>query len=319
MAASNFSFLQVTEPDLYQLADVAEQVVHKSPATCLRELRTFGEMLTRRVIEERGIQVRAQTQHDRLVALQRRGMLPDRIATCLHQIRMRGNDASHENEGTHARAVQQLRNAWAAAVWYQENQHPGTSTPRPFAIPDRNASSKPRPQERVTPPQTKPERTGTSGPGRVQRAIQSTKSGIQKMATGVAAAVQKAGAAIYRAVAFVLHGIARFVSAVVRTVRRVIRWTVMLMVLAMLLFYLPTIYATGVGWLPEDTQRSLPPPSDVTAMHANVLSPETRYAVEEAAADSWDVIRAQSSAAVGALQTSVAERWTRWTEDETSD
>jgi hypothetical protein len=49
---SNFSFLKEVEPELYQLAIVAEDLVHRSPTTAIRELRTFGERIVQRIAEE---------------------------------------------------------------------------------------------------------------------------------------------------------------------------------------------------------------------------------------------------------------------------
>ena len=115
---SNFSFLKEVEPELYQLAIVAEDLVHRSPTTAIRELRTFGERIVQRIAEERSVHLAASSQHDRLVELQRHSYIPERISTSLHQIRMQGNDASHENTGSCKLAHDLLEEAWKVACWF---------------------------------------------------------------------------------------------------------------------------------------------------------------------------------------------------------
>ena len=121
MADSNFSFLADLEPEIYRLAAVAEDLVNRSPTTALRELRTFGELVVQRLTEAKSLHLRATTQHDRLAELKRRGYIPESINSRLHDIRMQGNDASHENTGTHHHAHEQLRNAWEVARWFSKN------------------------------------------------------------------------------------------------------------------------------------------------------------------------------------------------------
>jgi len=137
--STNFSFLSDREPDLYRLAQNAERVVHSHPRMCLKELRTFGEMLAERYVTRKGVRDPSKTQFERLKMLQERGMLPRPVANALHSIRMAGNDAQHENKGTAKDALQQLRHAQSVAGWFCRTAHGGSVAVPSFVVPDATA------------------------------------------------------------------------------------------------------------------------------------------------------------------------------------
>ncbi len=95
MNSQNFSFIAGTEPLLYRLAVLSEQMFSTDPNTSLLKSRQFGEAIAQ--------QVAARSQHagmpgerqiDLLNRLRADGLLPRSIADMLHFIRKRGNEVT---------------------------------------------------------------------------------------------------------------------------------------------------------------------------------------------------------------------------------
>jgi hypothetical protein len=112
--------------------------------------------------EETGGTVLDRTQHDRLVALQEEGRLSDEVAAAHHQIRMRGNDAIHENEGTHSRAHRQLHGAWIVTTWVHDQIYPERRRPASF--------------QRPAPPKAKSSPVDSGPPDEVQNELEALKA-----------------------------------------------------------------------------------------------------------------------------------------------
>lgn len=349
--SSNFAFLKSTESELHDLATLAEELVHRSPTACLRNLRTFGEVLVQRLVDAQGVSVGGGTQHERLVELKQSGHVPERIATCLHKIRMHGNDAAHENTGTHARAKRQLRNAWTAARWLHRHLHPRAPRPDTFQLPDPAASDNQDRlrdelrglQERLS--SVEADRGGAESEAHVahlesrirelegRAAVSSSSSSVPPSRAPARPSVgrrlmrrmKRAGSGLMRAVAWVgaqirslVVGTAtllyRLVAAVVNTIRRVVRWAAVLSLVGTVVLFFPSIYATGVEWLPEDTQQAWPTPTSVTETHQTLFPPETRSAIAQRASDGWRVVRTESAEAAHAVKDAAVAQWDRWRE-----
>jgi hypothetical protein len=373
MPDSNFDFLEEHEPELYQLAITAEDLLHRAPTTSLRELRTFGEVLVRRYLEATGTTVRASTQHDRLSTLENRGAFPETVLRALHQIRMRGNDASHDNEGTAERAARQLKHARTAAIWFCKQVHGASDPTRAFQVPEPDDRGKEEGTEEEGTEEEGTEEEGTEekrvsdrathdgagtdekepdearrdevealrrrlkelenqqagpSPGRVKRLEErireleadeetpesstapDSSSATEKWSGAsptiqwgeVKTAVQQAGREAWQVATAVWHG----VVACVRFVRRTVRRLVLAGAVAAVLFYLPSIYATGVEVLPEEAQKQLPTSETVTQTHAEVLSPRVKKQIEEAVADGAAYVKETGMSAVQSVWNHVA-------------
>jgi hypothetical protein len=343
MAASNFAFLRDTEPELYGLAVQAERSAREAPTTCLRELRTFGEMLTERILAHTGGTVAARTQHDRLVALRDRGHLPKHVADRLHRIRMGGNKAVHENRGTPSRALRGVEDAWEAARWLQAQLHPHASRPRRFHAPAAGGDGAPEPpasslklkaelealRTRLAAVEVEREargeekdlgariaeleeqlRTSMQRPARQRPA--KPHPAKQRPAAGHSRRRARSGPGFVRRMRGRLGAFAaaiaatgrRLLARLGRGVRRVVRLAVWLLVLGAFVLYLPALYATALGVVPEESRQKLPTPEAVSAAHAQVVPPTARASIETGISDAGRFVW---SAAV--------ERWDAWTEE----
>jgi hypothetical protein len=141
VASSNFAFLASYDAELCTLGvEAEEQLLRGYPVTCLTRLRTFGELLTRRVVRDMGADASwagpDTSQHDRIALLTEHGFMPQRVGACLHSIRTAGNDAVHHNEGDHEEASNQLQRAWQAAQWAFREAGGLVSALSPFSAPE---------------------------------------------------------------------------------------------------------------------------------------------------------------------------------------
>jgi len=324
--STNFSFLSDTEPELYELVSGAEALAHESPTTTLRELRTFGELLLHRLQEAKGDSVEASTQHDRIVALQENGTLPEEIATALHQIRMQGNDASHENTGTFARAHQQLYNAWTAAVWLHQQIHPGQHRPDSFQRPEPPEEDGTDDEVQAEMEALKERLEAVEGRQEKSSEVERLKSRIRELESEKIPAgktfrerdptsptlfrrfcsrgrklIAEGGQTIRRAGTAILQASDSAVRFIGRTVRRILKIAATLALLGALLMYFPSIYGTGVQLLPNDTTQSFPTVKSVKNIHAKVLPRKARARVEEIATSGWGAGKKKSLEAIRAV------------------
>lgn len=342
--SSNFAFLEDREPELYELATVAETHVYQSPTTALRELRTFGEVLVQRISDERAAHVAASTQHDRLVELKERGHLPERIASCLHQIRMRGNDASHENAGTQARAKVQLQNAWTAAVWYYEQFHSAEAMQATFTLPS-PSDSDPDVQSELE--QLRSRLETIAGRQAESDEVERLKKRIAELETGskdhlpdssssntasrnsfadktgqtlksVWSEVRSVGRQGANGLRALMRKLRQGITLVWRGIRSVLKWVVLLSVLSAFLLYFPSVYGTSVGLLSDETRQSFPAVDTVAERHAQVISTQTRAKIESTAADVIETVQQEGADAFRDLKLELLEEWNRTQEEEAS-
>ncbi len=338
MASSNFAFLRDTEPELHALAVQAERSAHRAPTTCLRELRTFGERLTDRLVEHTAAPVHTRNQHDRLVALRDRNRLPKHVADRLHRIRMGGNEAVHENRGTPSRAIGCVEDAWEAARWLQAQLHPHAARPRRFrtpvaggdGAPEASASSPKLEAElealraRLANVEAEREAHGEEEDlgARIAELEEQLRAAVHRPArqhparhrpaAGRSRGQTRAGNGFVRRVRGRLGALAaaiaaagrRLLATLGRGVRRTVRLAVWLLVLGAFVLYLPDLYTAALGVVPEEGRQKLPTPEAVGAAHAQVVPPAARTSVETGVADAGRFVWSAAAA-----------RWQAWTEE----
>ncbi|NOY94137.1 MAG: type I restriction-modification system endonuclease [Deltaproteobacteria bacterium] len=111
-ASGNFSVLGRLDDSLATLGAQAELLFTLDPAACLMRLRLLGERLARELAAQAGLRLRPdEKQHDLIHDLRSRGLLHPEVAQLFHGLRMAGNRASHEGEGTSGEALHQLKMA----------------------------------------------------------------------------------------------------------------------------------------------------------------------------------------------------------------
>jgi tetratricopeptide (TPR) repeat protein len=117
--SSNFAFLQAHEPQLAQIATLAEKYYTNDPVTCLMKLRQFGELLAQLVAKKVGLYlIPDEPQLDLLNRLYNTGYFPDDIHQMFQEIRRIGNQAAHDYKGEHRMALKHLKYARELGIWF---------------------------------------------------------------------------------------------------------------------------------------------------------------------------------------------------------
>jgi hypothetical protein len=117
--SNNFNFLHAHDAQLVRLGALAERYCHDDPNTCLIKLRQFGELLAQLISAKTGLyQADEQSQSDLLRRLRNERVIPAEVANLFHSLRIFGNDAAHGVQGTFADAINALKYARQAAVWF---------------------------------------------------------------------------------------------------------------------------------------------------------------------------------------------------------
>lgn len=122
MAVSNFQFLELEYPLLFNLAQAAEYNLYQDPATSLFKLRQYGEYMAKQIFETYGIDLPEDTKFQNLIYnLRSQGILPSNVIDHFTILRKQGNDAVHEYVGTTADATSSLFSAFKLGKWFYES------------------------------------------------------------------------------------------------------------------------------------------------------------------------------------------------------
>ena len=115
----NFAFLKIHSLDLVKLGTQAETYFANDPNTCLIKLRQFGEGLAQLVAAKVGLyEEPEERQVDLLRRLNFRGAVVGQVADAFHEIRKRGNAATHEGYENKGVALNCLKYAKSLGVWF---------------------------------------------------------------------------------------------------------------------------------------------------------------------------------------------------------
>jgi len=121
-ASPNFGFLKSYSDRLLQAAAAAERYVFEDPVTALMRLRQFGELLAQEAAALVGIYSGPMdNQVDLLRRLSERRVLTRDVADLFHDLRRKGNSATHDGAGSRREALHQLRMARTLAVWFHRS------------------------------------------------------------------------------------------------------------------------------------------------------------------------------------------------------
>jgi len=105
----NFGFLLDHEPLLVLDGTEAEAYVYSDPNTALFKARRFGETLAAKLVAAGRIQVSGTSQHARLLALARDGVIGPSQRQQFDELRTVGNRAVHTHYGEVRAAVDAVR------------------------------------------------------------------------------------------------------------------------------------------------------------------------------------------------------------------
>lgn len=117
--SGNFRFLESHDVQLVRLGALAERYFHDDPNTCIIKLRQFAELLTQLIAAKTGLyEAGDESQADLLRRLRFERVLPPQVADLFHTLRILGNNAAHGAAGTLSEALNALKYARQAGVWF---------------------------------------------------------------------------------------------------------------------------------------------------------------------------------------------------------
>lgn len=135
--SSNFDFLAAQDERLARLGALAERYFFDDAPSSLIKLRQLGEFLTKEIAARHGVLPASSASFDEVLrTLKLRSILPREVADLLFHLKRLGNAAAHEDAGTKAEALQALKIACAAAVWFHRSYGGSPNfNPSPFVPP----------------------------------------------------------------------------------------------------------------------------------------------------------------------------------------
>src|SRR5271165_3280691 len=117
--SANFDFLGKHDAQLVRLGALAERYFKEDPNTCLIKLRQFGELLAQLTAAKAGFLTSPEEpQADLLRRLKFDRIVPREVGDLFHHLRLVGNRATHENEGSHAEALTALKVGRELGIWF---------------------------------------------------------------------------------------------------------------------------------------------------------------------------------------------------------
>lgn len=138
MESLNFSFIEKSEPLLFRLATLSEQLFPTDPNTSLLKSRQFGEAIAQQIAaRSRRQSILNERQVDLLNRLKADGLIPKPIADMLHFIRKKGNEANHDLTGSASDALASLRFVHSIAIWYTKAYYSAENVGSSAFIPPR--------------------------------------------------------------------------------------------------------------------------------------------------------------------------------------
>ena len=132
----NFAFLKVHDEQLVRLGMLAERYFAGDPVTSLIKTRQFAEFLAKLTAARIGLLTDPGiSQHDLLGELTGNRIVSREVLDLFHEIRKAGNRATHDNEGDHRAALNNLKYARQIGIWFHRTfKHPKFK-PGPFLPP----------------------------------------------------------------------------------------------------------------------------------------------------------------------------------------
>ena len=133
----NFAFLAKHDPLLVNCGAKAEELCFADPPMALGRLRMLTEMLAKQAAAHTGISVTETDDLSYVIGqLKYQGVLKYELAQIFHGLRIAGNAALHEGQGSKGDALHQLKMARTVAVWFHRSfGHDPSFKPGPFIPP----------------------------------------------------------------------------------------------------------------------------------------------------------------------------------------
>lgn len=133
--SQNFGFLAAHEPFLVVDGASAESHVYADPDSAMFKARRFAETLAKLLVVSTQVKVSGDTQHARIQALARSGVLAPHIREKFDDIRTAGNQAVHSHYGDVRAALTAVQRCFELGLWLHRART-GDREPRAFVPPD---------------------------------------------------------------------------------------------------------------------------------------------------------------------------------------
>ncbi len=118
--SANFGFLRQHDPQIVQLAALAEQLFHIDSNTCIFKLRQYAERLAKLLAANTGLyQSSEESQVELLRRLKLENVISHEVADLFHLIRKAGNKAAHNRGDTNSTdALTLLQTSHQLGIWF---------------------------------------------------------------------------------------------------------------------------------------------------------------------------------------------------------
>ena len=118
--SANFGFLRQHDPQIIQLAALAEQLFHIDSNTCIFKLRQYAERLAKLLAANTGLyQSSEESQVELLRRLKLENVISHEVADLFHLIRKAGNKAAHNRGDTNSTdALTLLQTSHQLGIWF---------------------------------------------------------------------------------------------------------------------------------------------------------------------------------------------------------
>ena len=118
--SANFGFLRQHDPQIIQLAALAEQFFHIDSNTCIFKLRQYAERLAKLIAANTGLyQSSEEAQVELLRRLKLENVISNEVADLFHLIRKAGNKAAHNRGDTNSTdALTLLQTSHQLGIWF---------------------------------------------------------------------------------------------------------------------------------------------------------------------------------------------------------
>ena len=120
--SSNFAFLSREAPRLARFGALAERYFVDDAPAALVKLRQLAEFMTKDIAAQHALLPKVEVTFDEtLRVLRARSVLPREVSDILYHLKRLGNVAAHEDTGSTGEALNALKMARAAAIWFHQS------------------------------------------------------------------------------------------------------------------------------------------------------------------------------------------------------
>lgn len=127
-------------PDFAQTMEFAERYVYSDPASSKNKSGLFVELMVREMMRiehiPEPIDVKENNHFNRTRILKNDGLIPYDVNQWINQVRIKRNNAAHENDANEQEALLVFRFAHHIAVWFMQTYGDSSFTAQPFINPE---------------------------------------------------------------------------------------------------------------------------------------------------------------------------------------